>query len=278
MDRSGPILANAEALPGILTAKELETFVRIDAKTIHRYVLRRILYLRMESNVCLSKHQVLRWLEERSFQPRRKGLHRAGRGQGIQTPSLAPRAPPSRLKSGSFYFAKKRNFLLCLDTPLISLLTPTPSRSRLCASHFPKKRALWFRVYLMYRPPPLRGRPVLADKRVLLIDRRQATREVRAAHLRSHGVEVHEAEELSSARFLWQPHVYDLVMLDVRRYSPGETLEFYEQIRDASPGQRFAFLLGPPSYLSRKWPGEITVDDASRGQWGETVRRFMAAA
>jgi CheY-like chemotaxis protein len=88
----------------------------------------------------------------------------------------------------------------------------------------------------MYRPPPLRGRPVLADKKVLLIDRCQATREVRAAVLRSRGVEVHEAEELSSARFLWQPNVYDLLMLDVRRYSPGETLEFCEQIRAQAPG------------------------------------------
>ena len=74
----------------------------------------------------------------------------------------------------------------------------------------------------MYRPPPLRGRPALADKKVLLIDRFQATREVRAAVLRSRGVEVHEAERLSTARFLWQPNVYDLVMLDVRRYSPGK--------------------------------------------------------
>ena len=106
----------------------------------------------------------------------------------------------------------------------------------------------------MYRPP-LRGRPALADKKVLLIDRCQATREVRAAVLRSHGVEVHEAEEISAARFLWQPNVYDLVMLDVRRYSPEEALEFYEQIRDASPRQQFAFLIGPPkvpvAYLAR---------------------------
>jgi hypothetical protein len=51
----------------------------------------------------------------------------------------------------------------------------------------------------MYRPPPLRGRPALAGKRVLLIDRCQATREVRAAVLRTHAVEVHEAEELSFA-------------------------------------------------------------------------------
>jgi hypothetical protein len=68
-------------------------------------------------------------------------------------------------------------------------------------------------------------------------------------------------------------------MLDVRRYSPGEALEFYEQIRAADPRQRIVFLVGPPVYLSRTWPGEVTaVDDDSRGQWGETVRRFLAAA
>jgi CheY-like chemotaxis protein len=129
----------------------------------------------------------------------------------------------------------------------------------------------------MYRPP-LRGHPALADKKVLLIDRFQATREVRAAVLRTHGVEVHEAEEIPAARFLWQPHVYDLVMLDVRRYSPAEALEFYEQIRAADPRQQVAFLMGPPRYLSRTWPDEVAANDVSRGQWGETVKRFLAAA
>ena len=129
----------------------------------------------------------------------------------------------------------------------------------------------------MYRPPR-RSRQALADKRVLLIDRFQATREARAAVLRSHAVEVHEAEEISAARFLWQPHVYDLVMLDVRRYSPGEALEFYEQIRAADPRQGIAFLVGPPVYLSRTWPSEVANDDTSRGQWGKTVKRFLAAA
>jgi hypothetical protein len=130
----------------------------------------------------------------------------------------------------------------------------------------------------MYRPPSLRGRAVLADKKVLLIDRCQATREVRAAVLRSHSIDVQEAEDFSVARHLWRPNVYGLVMLAARRYSPGETLEFCDRIRDASPGQRFIFLLGPPRYVSRTWPDETGVDHSSRGQWGETVKRFMAAA
>jgi PleD family two-component response regulator len=129
----------------------------------------------------------------------------------------------------------------------------------------------------MYRPP-LRNRPVLADKKVLLIDRSQVTREARAAVLRSRGVEVNEAEEISAARFLWQPNVYNLVMLDVRRYSQEEALKFYEQIKGASPRQQFAFLMGPPRYLSRTWPSEITAGDTSRGQWAETVKRFLTAA
>ena len=43
----------------------------------------------------------------------------------------------------------------------------------------------------MYRLPP-RDRTVLAHKKVLLIDRFRATREARAAILRTRGVEVHE--------------------------------------------------------------------------------------
>ena len=65
------ILANADALPEILTAKELEAWLRIDVKAIYSYVQRGIIpYMRIESNVRFSKHQVLEWLRERSFQPR----------------------------------------------------------------------------------------------------------------------------------------------------------------------------------------------------------------
>ena len=86
----------------------------------------------------------------------------------------------------------------------------------------------------MYRPPH-RSHRLLTEKKVLLIDCCQATREVRAAVLRNYGIEVKEAEDLSIARFLWTPYVYDLVMLDVRRYSSEETREFYEQVKGATP-------------------------------------------
>jgi CheY-like chemotaxis protein len=130
----------------------------------------------------------------------------------------------------------------------------------------------------MYRPPPLRGAPFLEGKRVLLIDRNQPTRDVRTSVLREHGIEVHAAEDISGARFLWQPDVYHLILLDVRRHPPGEALEFYEQIKDASPSERFAFLVGPPIYLSLIWPEDVTAAQKETQQWAETVKRFVAAA
>jgi CheY-like chemotaxis protein len=78
--------------------------------------------------------------------------------------------------------------------------------------------------------PPLRSRPVLVGKKVLLVDRCQATCEVRASFLRNRGVEVHAAADLSGARFLWHPNFYQLIMLDTRRYSPADALEFCAQI------------------------------------------------
>ena len=80
MDHSAPMLANFEALPEMLTAKDLEGLLQIDRKTIYAYVQKGLIpHSRIESNVRFSKHRVQRWLEERSFQPRpvnRKGAKR----------------------------------------------------------------------------------------------------------------------------------------------------------------------------------------------------------
>jgi CheY-like chemotaxis protein len=129
----------------------------------------------------------------------------------------------------------------------------------------------------MYRPPPLRGLSLLDGKKVLLIDRTQRSRELRAAVLRRHGVEVREAESLQAALLLWQPNVYDLVLLKVRRHFAGEVLEFYERIRKASPQQPFAFLVGPPLYISQTWP-ESTGPDGAPGEGDATIKRLLTAA
>src|SRR5947207_15498909 len=117
-------------------------------------------------------------------------------------------------------------------------LTPAPSRRRISPY-----TNLSFGMWSVSCPAPLRGAPVLADKKVLLIDPIQHTREARASFLRSHGVEVHEADCLQAARFLWQPIIYDLILLNVRGHFPGDALEFYEQVKSTSHRERLAFLV-----------------------------------
>jgi BarA-like signal transduction histidine kinase len=126
--------------------------------------------------------------------------------------------------------------------------------------------------------PPLRCLPILAGRKVLLIDPHQPTRDVRASVLRSHGIEVGVAESLSAARCLWQPKLYDWILLDMRRYVFEEALAFYEQINDASPREHFVFFVGPPKYLSLAWPNEFRAVGSGNPQWKETVNRFLAAA
>ena len=118
----------------------------------------------------------------------------------------------------------------------------------------------------------------LFHTKILLIDPSPAPRQVRVNLLQSHGVEVHAVEDFSGARVLWQPGMYDFVFLAVRRCSAGEALEWCEQIKDRSPRQSIAFLVAAPTYLSLTWPSEVIAEDATSGQWGETVRRFLAAA
>jgi hypothetical protein len=129
----------------------------------------------------------------------------------------------------------------------------------------------------MYQPP-LRGRPIFAGKRVLLIDPYQPTRHVRVGLLQRQDIEVDVTESLSVARCMWRPNLYDWVLLDVRRYLPGELLAFYEQIRDVSHREHFAFFVGPPQYLSLSWPEEVTGEVASSVQWTERVKGFKATA
>jgi len=127
----------------------------------------------------------------------------------------------------------------------------------------------------MYQPPPLCGLSVFDQKKVLLLDPNQPTCSVRVSVLQSYGVKVDVADSLQAARFLWRPKVYDLILLDVRRQFPGEALAFYEQIRDKSPRQRFAFLIGPPQYLSLTWPENMIESEDEPQQWAETVKLFF---
>jgi hypothetical protein len=127
----------------------------------------------------------------------------------------------------------------------------------------------------MYQPP-LRGQSILAGKRVLLIDSHKPTRDVRAAILQSYGVEVQAAESVLTARCLWRPKRYNWILMNVRRCVPEEALAFYQELTDSASRERFAFLVGPPRYLSRTWPNESAIVESGTLQWDAIVQQFLA--
>jgi len=130
----------------------------------------------------------------------------------------------------------------------------------------------------MYQPPPLRARSVFDDKRVLLIDPHQPTRNARASVFRSHGIGVDATDNLQAARSLWRPKLYNLILLDASGHLPGEARDFYLEIKHANPRERIIFLVGPPTYLSLTWPTEVVPVEKEPQQWVETVRPFLTAA
>jgi response regulator RpfG family c-di-GMP phosphodiesterase len=89
----------------------------------------------------------------------------------------------------------------------------------------------------------------MGTKNVLIIDGNEKMQTLRARVLRTRGVHVHTAKNVTEAELLWVPDFFDLVLLDVRQRSK-EAVEFWRTIRRQDPGQRIRFLVGPPSYLS----------------------------
>ena len=54
----------------MLSVKELEALLKIDQKTIYRYVsLGLIPYVRIQSNIRFVKQQIIGWIEEQNFRP-----------------------------------------------------------------------------------------------------------------------------------------------------------------------------------------------------------------
>jgi predicted DNA-binding transcriptional regulator AlpA len=57
-------------VPEMLTAKELESLLKIDVKTIYSYVQRGLIpYVRIQSNVRFLKWEIVNWIERHNFRP-----------------------------------------------------------------------------------------------------------------------------------------------------------------------------------------------------------------
>jgi predicted DNA-binding transcriptional regulator AlpA len=59
-------------IPDLITAKDLEAILKIDVKTIYSYVQRGLIpYVRIQSNVRFLKSQILIWIENQNYSPRK---------------------------------------------------------------------------------------------------------------------------------------------------------------------------------------------------------------
>jgi CheY-like chemotaxis protein len=86
-------------------------------------------------------------------------------------------------------------------------------------------------------------------KRVLLVDTSQTKREMRAEVMRRLGIDVDCAADITEARLWWRAALYDLVLINVEKGHSYRD-KFCDDIRSATPPQRFAFLVGKPEYLA----------------------------
>ena len=116
----------------------------------------------------------------------------------------------------------------------------------------------------------------MATKNVLIIDGNEAMQNLRANVLRSHGVHVHLAKNVTEAELLWVPDFFDLVLLDVRQRSK-EAVAFWRTIRRQHPRQRIRFLVGPPTYLSPTCVDEVIVPDKVPEDWVQRLRLLSIA-
>jgi DNA-binding response OmpR family regulator len=78
-------------------------------------------------------------------------------------------------------------------------------------------------------------------KRVLLVLDSEAIGATVQQELRDSGYDVHWAKSLEEAEIMWQPDVFDVVLLDLR-HDGDRSREFVNRIRASAPGQRIHFL------------------------------------
>jgi CheY-like chemotaxis protein len=90
---------------------------------------------------------------------------------------------------------------------------------------------------------------LLKRKKVLLVDASRAKRDLRAEVMRKLGIDVDCAADIPEARSWWKADLYDLVLINAAK-ELGHRDQFCEVMRNATPPQLVAFLVGQPEYLS----------------------------
>jgi CheY-like chemotaxis protein len=128
-------------------------------------------------------------------------------------------------------------------------------------------------------PPVSESVPRPARKnRVLLVDASPTKRDLRAESMRRLGMDVDCAIDISEARSWWRADLYNLVLIGVEN-EQGHRDKFCEDVRNATPPQQLAFLVGKPDYLAElpNADGAPRVhNDDSQAHWGDVKAALSA--
>lgn len=89
---------------------------------------------------------------------------------------------------------------------------------------------------------------VSLNRKVLLFDVDHRRREIRAANLRTRGLDVLCARNLAEVRDFWHVQTFRLVLLEAT--DCPDVVQFSEEVRSDDPRQRLAFFVGKPKYLA----------------------------
>jgi len=112
---------------------------------------------------------------------------------------------------------------------------------------------------------------------VLLMDNNAERRASRKKVLALHGIEAVGASDLTEASSIWHRDRYDLVLIDIRRDYHG-CLAWRDMIKQESPKQIVAFLVGEPRYVDLEPQPDSYVAEEHASEWGELLRRTMREA
>ena len=110
-------------------------------------------------------------------------------------------------------------------------------------------------------------------QRVLLVGGSHFKQNLRANILRGHGLQVDVAGTLAEGRSRSQVASYGWILLDAHGQLPGEVINFCKQIEQTTPQPRIAFFVGPPTYVSLRWPGEDIVEESEKNGESRLLER-----
>ena len=118
------------------------------------------------------------------------------------------------------------------------------------------------------------SKTVQLKKCVLLMDTNPERRALRKKIMALHGVEMIGASDLDEAALVWHRDRYDMVLIDIRRDYRG-ALAFRDEIKQDSPDQIVAFLVGRPDFIAlQPAPGSYVPEEHGM-EWGESLRNAV---